>query len=260
MNSGKDWETKIVVKVNAVEVLRSELRKKRWKGESIAMGTNTDPYQRCEGKYALTRGIIETLIEYRNPFSILTRGTLMLRDLDLLVEATRVTDVSTSYSIPTVDEEVWRRTELGTPHPRKRVEAVRKLNEAGVPCGVLVAPIYPGISDGKDQLREVIEACLDAGATHVSPILLHLRPRVKEVYMEWLEDEYPDLVPRYQSMYRKSAYASNSAKDELSKTVRDLIQESGGLQPRVRRSKVPRWRAEIERQKAQLGTEQLSLI
>ena len=260
MNSGKDWQTKIVVKVNAAEVLRSELRKKRWKGESIAMGTNTDPYQRCEGKYALTRAILKTLVEYRNPFSILTRGTLMLRDLDVLQDAATVTDISTSYSVPTLDEDAWRRSEPGTPHPRKRVEAVRRLNEAGIPCGVLVAPILPGISDGKDQLREVIEACLDAGATHVSPILLHLRPRVKEVYMEWLQDEYPDLVPRYQSMYRRSAYASNSEKDELSKTVRDLIEESGGLRPRVRRSKVPRWRAEIERQKAQLGTEQLSLI
>jgi DNA repair photolyase len=260
MNSGSDWQTKIVVKVNAVEVLRSELRKKRWKGESIAMGTNTDPYQRCEGKYGITRGILETLVEYRNPFSILTRGTLMLRDLDVLTDAARITDVSTSYSIPTLDEEVWRRTEPGTPHPRKRVDAVRKLNETGIPCGVLVAPILPGISDGKGQLREVIEACLDAGATHVSPILLHLRPRVKEVYMEWLENEYPDLVPRYQSMYRKSAYASNRGKDELSKTVRDLIEESGGMKPRIPRSRIPRWRSEIERQKAQLGTEQLTLI
>ena len=260
MNSGSDWETKIVVKVNAAEVLRSELRKKRWKGESIAMGTNTDPYQRCEGKYAITRGIIETLVEYRNPFSILTRGTLMLRDLDLLVEAARVTDVTTAYSVPTLDEEAWRRTELGTPHPRKRIDTVRKLNEAGIPCGVMIAPIYPGISDGKQQLREVVEAAIDAGATHVSPILLHLRPRVKEVYMEWLEDEYPDLVPRYKDMYRKSAYASTKDKDELSKTVRDLVHDSGGLRPRLPRSRVPRWRAELEKQKAQLGTEQLSLI
>src|SRR5688500_6784003 len=127
MNAGSDWGSKIVVKVNAPTLLRSELRKKRWKGESIAMGTNTDPYQRCEGKYKLTAGILETLIEYRNPFSILTRGTLMLRDLDLLVAASQVTDVSTAYSVPTLDEDVWRSSEPGTPHPRKRLEAVKKL-------------------------------------------------------------------------------------------------------------------------------------
>ncbi|HET7483306.1 MAG TPA: radical SAM protein, partial [Actinomycetota bacterium] len=221
---------------------------------------NTDPYQRCEGKYELTRGVIEALVEYRNPFSILTRGTLMLRDIDLLTEAAQVSDIATSYSVATLDEEIWRKTEPGTPHPRKRLEAVRRLNEAGVPCGVLVAPILPGISDGLDQIKTVVEASLDAGATHVSPILLHLRPRVKEVYMEWLEDNYPDLVPRYQTMYRKSAYAGQDEQDELRRTVRDIVVAAGGVRPRVRRSKVPRWRAEIERQKAQLGTEQLSLI
>src|SRR5919198_2339593 len=147
MNAGRDFESKIVVKVNASEVLRRQLARKSWKGEGIAMGTNTDPYQRAEGRYKLMPGIIRALTDYRNPFSVLTKGTLILRDLDLLVEAAKVTDVSTAFSIGTLDEDAWRASEPGTPHPRKRIEAVRALNEAGIPCGVLMAPILPGITD-----------------------------------------------------------------------------------------------------------------
>jgi DNA repair photolyase len=223
MNAGSDFESKIVVKVNAAELLRKELRAKRWKGETIAMGTATDPYQRAEGRYKLMSRIITTLTEYRNPFSILTKGTLILRDLDLLVAASEVTDVSTAFSVGTVDEKVWNGSEPGTPHPRKRLEAVRKLNDAGIPCGVMIAPVLPGISDSPEQLRAVIEAAIDAGATHVSPILLHLRPYVKDVYMEWLRDNYPDLVVRYETMYKKGAYASVAARNELSETVREVL-------------------------------------
>src|SRR5919201_2436515 len=147
MNAGSDFERKIVVKVNAPEVLRRELAAKRWKGEHIAMGTNTDPYQRAEGRYRLMPGIIGALTDYRNPFSILTKGTLILRDLDLLVDAGQVTDVGTALSIGTLDEESWRRSEPGTPHPRNRIEALAALNDAGIPCGVMVAPILPGITD-----------------------------------------------------------------------------------------------------------------
>ena len=260
MDAGRDFETKIVVKVNAPDLLRTELRRKRWNGDSIAMGTNTDPYQRCEGRYKLMERILEVLVEYRNPFSILTKGTLILRDLGLLVEASQVTEVTTAFSIPTLDEDVWRRSERGTPHPRKRLAAVRRLNEAGVPCGVLVAPILPGISDRPGQIRDVVEAAIDAGATHVSPILLHLRPKVREVYMEWLESEYPDLVPRYGEMYKRGAYASAHDKDELSKTVRDIVEAKGGLRPRMPRGRIPRWRAELNKQKARLSTEQMSLL
>ncbi|HZN43086.1 MAG TPA: radical SAM protein, partial [Actinomycetota bacterium] len=151
MNAGRDFETKIVVKVNAPEVLRRELAAKRWKGEHIAMGTNTDPYQRVEGRYRLMRGIIEALIAYRNPFSILTKGTLILRDLDLLRRAAEVTSVAAAFSIGTLDEDVWRESEPGTPHPKARVEAVRALTEAGIPTGVLMAPVLPGLSDRPEQ-------------------------------------------------------------------------------------------------------------
>jgi DNA repair photolyase len=234
MDAGRDFETKIVVKVNAPDVLRRELAAKRWKGEHIAMGTNTDPYQRAEGRYRLMPGIIVALTDYRNPFSILTKGTLILRDLDLLVAAARATDIGTAFSIGTLDEEAWRRTEPGTPHPRSRIEAVRRLNEAGIPCGVLMAPILPGITDHPRQLREVARAAIDAGATNVSPILLHLRPGVREEFLPWLSDHYPDLVPRYQETYRK-AYAPAEERNALGARVATIVRALGGTRPALDR-------------------------
>jgi DNA repair photolyase len=152
-------------------------------------------------------GIIGALRDARNPFSILTKGTMLLRDLDLLCAAAEVTDVHTSFSIGSLDERAWRLAEPGTPNPRKRIEAVAALNRAGIPCGVLMAPILPGINDDPEMLKRTAEAAVKAGATHVYPILLHLRPRVKEVFMEWLVREFPGLVPRYEEMYRGRAYA-----------------------------------------------------
>jgi DNA repair photolyase len=232
MNAGRDFETKIVVKVNAPTVLKGQLASRRWKGEHIAMGTATDPYQRAEGRYKLMPGIIAELIRYRNPFSVLTKGTLILRDLDLLVEANGVTDVSTAFSIPTLDEDVWRASEPGTPHPRARMDAVAALNDAGVACGVMLAPIMPGITDDRGKIREVVRAAIDAGATHVSPILLHLRPKVREEFMAWLSDTFPDLVPRYEAMYRTSAYAGAMARRETARAVGTIVRQAGGLKPR----------------------------
>src|SRR5947209_9116914 len=229
MNAGRDFESKIVVKVNGPELLRRELASRRWKGEHIAMGTATDAYQRAEGRYKLMPQIIRALADYRNPFSILTKGTLILRDLDLLVEASRVTDVGTALSIGTLDEDAWRRSEPGTPHPRKRIEAVAALNDSGIPCGVMVAPILPGITDDRKMLRAVVRAAIDAGATHVSPIMLHLRPVVKEEYMRWLEDEFPDLVPRYEALYAKNAYGPVADRKRTTGAVHELVQETGGL-------------------------------
>ncbi|HVF52166.1 MAG TPA: radical SAM protein [Actinomycetota bacterium] len=256
MNAGSDFSSKIVVKVNAPQLLRKELRAKRWTGESIAMGTATDPYQRAEGRYRLTRGIIETLTEVRNPFSILTKGTLILRDIDLLQDAAAVSDVSTAFSIPTLDEAVWRTSEPGTPHPMKRMEAVRRLNDAGIPCGVLVAPVLPGLSDGEDQLRAVVTAAVEAGATFVSPILLHLRPKVREVYLEWLAATYPDLVPRYLELYPKT-YASAAEKKKLSATVSGILDDL----PRSRRRPRPRRPpVELAKLKSSLHAEQLKML
>ncbi len=202
--AGADFERKIVVKVNAPEVLRRELRRPSWSGTHVAMGTNTDPYQRCEGRYRLTRGVLQALRDYANPCSILTKSPLLLRDLDLFTELAEVAGFAANLSIGTLDEQVWRRTEPGTPHPRARMDAVRALNRAGVPCGVLIAPVLPRISDAPAQLREVVRAAAEAGASHISPIALHLRPGVKEEFMPWLEREYPELVAGYRRMYRGS--------------------------------------------------------
>jgi DNA repair photolyase len=229
MNAGRDFETKIVVKVNAAELLRKQLANKRWKGEPIAMGTATDPYQRAEGRYQLMPKIIRALTEFRNPFSILTKGTLILRDIELLKEAAAVVDVSTAMSIPTQDTDAWRTSEPGTPHPRKRIEAVARLNDAGIPCGVMLAPILPGITDRPDQLMDAVKAAVDAGATFITPIFLHLRPVVREEYMAWLGAEHPGLVRTYEEMYADGAYGPKADRNALQQRVRGLVAAAGGL-------------------------------
>jgi DNA repair photolyase len=218
-DAGRDFERKIVVKVNAPEVLRRELRKRSWTGAHVAMGTNTDPYQRCEGRYRLTRGVLEALRDYANPCSVLTKSPLLLRDLDLFVELAETAGFSANLSIGTLDEEVWRRSEPGTPHPKARMAAVRQLVEAGIPCGILMAPILPGISDSPEQLRAVVRAAADAGASHLTPLTLHLRPGVKEEFLPWLEEAYPELVPDYRRLYR-GANAPRSVREELAGRVR----------------------------------------
>ena len=218
-DAGRDFERRIVVKVNAPEVLRRELRKQGWTGAHVAMGTNTDPYQRCEGRYRLTRGVLEVLRDYANPCSVLTKSPLLLRDLDLFVELAATAGFSANLSIGTLDEEVWRRSEPGTPHPRARMAAVRRLVAAGIPCGILMAPILPGISDSPEQLRAVVRAAADAGASHLTPLTLHLRPGVKEEFMPWLEEAYPELVPDYRRLYR-GANAPRPVREALADRVR----------------------------------------
>ena len=193
---GEDFDRRIVIKVNAVERLRAELRAPRWAGEEIAMGTNTDPYQPVEGRYRLTRGIVEALAEARNPFSILTKSTLIGRDADVLGDAARESDVGTALSVGCLDEDVWRAVEPHTPNPMRRIETVAKLAEAGVACGVMVAPILPGISDAPEQLEAVVRAAIEAGATSVTPIALHLRPGVREHYLSWIERAARSCCPR----------------------------------------------------------------
>ena len=217
---GQDFERKIVVKVNAVERVRAELRSSKWGGDLIAMGTNTDPYQRAEGKYHLTRGIVEALGDAGNPFSILTKSTLVLRDLDLLLRAASRAEVQCAVSIGTLDEAVWKRMEPGTPHPRQRVEAVRRLNDAGIPTGVLVAPIIPGLSDSPAQLEQVTAACIEAGATSITPIPLHLRPGVKEHFLGVLHGQDPDLATRLRDRYR-GAYLGRTEQAAITGSVRE---------------------------------------
>ena len=224
---GEDFDTKLVVKVNAVERLRAELAAPRWAGDHIAMGTNTDPYQRCEAKYHLTQGIVRVLGEVANPFSVLTKSTLVLRDLELLRAAAARTSVRANLSVGTLDESVWKATEPGTPHPRQRLAAVAKLNEAGVPCGVLVAPVLPGISDSHEQLEAVVTAAVEAGAVSVSAISLHLRPGVRQHFLGWLAAHRPELVREYERRYRRS-YLPGKEQEALAELVRGLVERARG--------------------------------
>lgn len=228
---GTDFDRRVVVKVNAVERLRKELNAKRWGGEHIAMGTNTDPYQKAEGKYHLTRGIVEVLSEKANPFSILTKSTLILRDLRLLAETARNTDVRVNLSVGTLDREVWRLSEPGTPPPEKRLEAVRRLNDAGVRCGVLVAPVLPGLSDSDEQLRAVAFACAAAGAVSVSPIALHLRRGVRDHYLQWLKSVRPDLMSLYARRFGHRSYQPEAEQARITSIVRNAFYEAGGADP-----------------------------
>jgi DNA repair photolyase len=216
---GEDFERKIVVKINAVERLRAELRSPKWQGESIAMGTNTDPYQHAEGKYHLTRGIIGVLSEAGNPFSILTKSTLILRDLDLLVAASARTDVAVSFSVGTLDREVWKLTEPRTPPPDRRIEALRRLTDAGVSCGVLVAPVLPALSDRAEQLEAVVAACAEAGAVSIHGVALHLRGPMRAYYLEWLAGVRPDLCALYRSRFARGAYQDSAERDRIETIV-----------------------------------------
>ena len=220
-DAGRDFEREIVVKVNVPEVLRAELRRPSWKGEHIAMGTNTDPYQWVEGRYRLMPGIWEALRDFRNPCSVLTKSPLVLRDLPLLQEIAAVTEVSANLSVPTIDEKAWRATEPHTPHPRARLEAVAELNRSGIPTGILVAPLMPGINDDPRQVEEIIQTAIEAGATSIGGIGLHLRGEVRGVFMEWLHAYRPDLVERYEELYARGAYLGGPERDRIARVLRE---------------------------------------
>jgi DNA repair photolyase len=228
LNSGEDFERRIVVKVNAIERLARELDDPAWCGETIAMGTNTDPYQPAEGRYRLTRGLIEVLAEHRNPFSILTKSSMVVRDLDVLTAAAGHTQVGVAMSIGTDEDELARVTEPGAAPPSRRLAAIAALAEAGLRPTVLMAPILPGMSDGEPQLRRLTRACLDAGAAHVTPILLHLRPGVREHYLGWLERERPDLLQTHIDAYRAGAYGTRDDRDRVAAIVRDEVSARAG--------------------------------
>jgi DNA repair photolyase len=225
LNIGEDFDRKIVVKINAVERVQAELADPHWTGEGVAMGTNTDPYQRCEGKYKLTRGVVEALTDHRNPFSILTKSPLVLRDLDLIERAAGQSEVTVNFSIGTLDERVWRLSEPGTPHPRRRVEAMRQLAAKGIRTGALIAPVLPGLSDRRDQLREVVEAITDSGGHIMGALPLHLRPGTREHFLGWLADHDPELHARYLAAYRGRSYLDAAYGNWLRRTVDDLTRE-----------------------------------
>jgi DNA repair photolyase len=209
-----------VVKVNAPERLRVELGRPSWKGEHIALGTNTDPYQWVEGRYKLMPGIWEAMIEAGNPGSVLTKSPLLLRDLPLMRELAARAEFSAALSVPTIDERAWRDTEPHTPNPRARLEAVAELTRAGIRTGILVAPLMPGINDAPEQVEKILELADAAGADYVSGIALHLRGEVRQLFLDWLADRRPDLLPRYRELYQHGAYAPVHERQRLARLVR----------------------------------------
>ncbi|MFC1401172.1 MULTISPECIES: Rv2578c family radical SAM protein [Streptacidiphilus] len=242
LDTGHDFDSQIVVKVNAAELLRRELAAPKWDGAHIAMGTNVDCYQRAEGRYRLMPGILTALRDRANPFSILTKGSLILRDLPILEQAAEVTEVATAVSIGFTDHELWRSVEPGTPSPAKRLEVCRTLIEHGIPCGVLMAPVLPYLSDSPEQLRATVAAIAATGATSVTPLVLHLRPGAREWYFQWLAENHPDLVRRYQALYHQGAYAPTWYQRRITRQVHELAAEFGigpGERPARARVEVP---------------------
>jgi DNA repair photolyase len=219
-NAGRDFEREIVVKANAPELARVELNKPSWKKEHVALGTNTDPYQWVEGRYKLMPGIWEAMRDAANPCSILTKSPLLLRDLELMKQIDDVTDFSAALSVPTLDEKAWRATEPHTPNPRARLEAVAELTRNGIRTGVLIAPLMPGLNDAPGQVEPILELAAEAGAAYVTGIALHLRGEVRDLWFEWLREHRPDLIPRYQQLYRRGAYMPVAERERLSGLVR----------------------------------------
>jgi DNA repair photolyase len=212
----------IRVKTNVVEVLRRELARKTWKGDLVAIGAATDPYQPAEGRYRLTRGCIATLGEARNPLAIITRGPMIVRDIDVLVEASRWAKAAVTFSVPTLDDEIWRLTEPNTPPPRQRLRALSRLREAGIEAGVGMAPILPGLSDRPELMADVVRAARDAGATSIWTNVLYLRPGTREHFLDHLARDWPELLPRYERLYEGRAYLPRELVEPVRREVAEL--------------------------------------
>lgn len=231
MDAGHDFDSQVVVKVNADQVLRAELAKPSWTHEAVALGTNTDPYQRAEGRYRLMPGIISALADSGTPFSILTKGTLLRRDLPLLVRAAERVDVGLGVSLAFADSPAGRAlqqtVEPGTPVPRARLDLIRAIRATGLPCGVMVAPVLPWLTDSLAHLERLLDDLVDAGATGVTVLPLHLRPGAREWYLGWLERTHPHLMEGYGRVYARGSYAHKGYRDWLWDRVRPLIDERG---------------------------------
>jgi DNA repair photolyase len=225
--SDERYGTSIRVKVNVAEVLRRELARPSWRGDDVAVGAATDPYQPAEGRYRLTRACLEALRDAATPFSIITRSPLIVRDVDVLAAAAERADVSVTFSVPTLDREVWRRTEPSTPPPHQRLRALSLLVEAGIRTSVGMAPILPGISDRPEQLAEVVRAAREAGACGVWANVLYLKSGTREHFLECLARDWPELLPEYERLYRRGAYMAKADADPVRNRVRELAKASG---------------------------------
>jgi DNA repair photolyase len=229
----------IRVKVNVAEVLRRELARPSWRGDVVAIGAATDPYQPAEGRYRLTRSCLEALADAHNPFSLITRGPMVLRDVDVLQQAARVAEVGVSFSIPTLDEHVWRRTEPGTASPLQRLRALRALVDAGIKGSVSMAPILPGLSDRPEQLAEVVRAARDAGATGIWANLLYLKPGTREHFLDGLARDFPEQVARYEQLYAGRAYLPKAVTEPVRSQVAQLRRTYGIADRRLERLSPP---------------------
>jgi DNA repair photolyase len=227
LDAGDDFDRQIIVKINVAEVLTRELRRASWTQEPVALGTNTDPYQRAEGRYRLMPGIIASLTESGTPFSILTKGTTARRDLGLLSAAAETVPVGMGVSIALTDETVHEALEPGTPTPRARLELVRSIVTAGLPCQVLVAPVLPMITDSDEQLDRLLGQIAAAGATGATVFALHLRPGAREWFWRYLTSYHPQLVDAYAELYRGSSYVSRSYASDLSRRSSALLRRHG---------------------------------
>lgn len=226
-DSGADFDTQVVVKINVVEVLRRELGRASWCRETVALGTNTDPYQRAEGRYVLMPGIIGALADSGTPMSILTKGTLLRRDLPLIVEASRAVAVDVSVSLAVGDPTLQADIEPGTPTPRARLGLIRAIRDAGLTCHVMVAPVLPMLTDSNDQLDSLLGQIAAAGATSVTVFGLHLRSSTRGWFMTWLGKSHPELVATYRELYSSGAYLPQSYRDTLQARARPLIAKHG---------------------------------
>ncbi len=213
----------IRVKVNIAEVLRSELGKRSWKKETTSIGAATDPYQPAEGKYRLTRACLQAFADHASPVSLITRGPMIVRDVDVLAGLARQAHLTVTFSIPTLDDEIWRRTEPGTAHPRQRLRAVERLSAAGLRVSVALAPVLPGLSDRPDLLEDVVRAARDSGASHIWSGVLHLRDGTREHFLETLERFWPELLPRYLEDYRGGPYLKADKAQPVQRVVSGLV-------------------------------------
>jgi DNA repair photolyase len=221
------YGTSIRVKTNVAEVLDRELRRKSWHRELVVVGTATDPYQPAEGRFRLTRACIERLAEHATPMHFITRGPLIVRDVDVLTHAARRAKVSITFSVPTLDHEIWRKTEIGTAPPQQRLRALRQLVDAGLDVGVGMAPILPGLSDKPELLADVVRAARDAGATGVWANLLYLRPGTREHFLDRLGRDWPELLPQYEQLFESRAYLPKPVTEPVRMTVRELVKMHG---------------------------------
>lgn len=231
LDTGTGFDREIVVKVNLAQVLRRELSRPSWRRESVAMGTNTDPYQRAEGRYRLMPGIIRLLADSGTPLSILTKGTLLRRDLPLLAAAAKSVPVGLGVSIAIWDDDLHAGLEPGVPGPRARLDLVRAARDLGLHCGVFLAPVLPWLTDSPRQLEQAIERVAQAGADGVTVVPLHLRPGAREWFFDWLSRAHPMLVPRYRRLYSGGSYASADYRRQLAQRVAPMLERHGLVRP-----------------------------